>query len=86
VIVGGGADGGGPEHAWTCLSVEVGASGADPLEKHEALDGGQRDEDGKQVILVRHHELHRGFDKTSTYARRVRWVLDVEKIVGAFAR
>lgn len=87
VIVGGGADGGGPEHAWTCLSVEVGSSErADPLEKHEALDGGQRDAAGKQLILVRHHELHRGFDRTATYNRRVRWVLDVEKIVSAFAR
>lgn len=87
VIVGGGADGGGPEHAWTSLGVEGDSSEhARGIEKHEGLDGGQLDDDGKQLILVRRHQLRRGLDTTSSYARRVRCVLDVKKIIGAFGR
>jgi hypothetical protein len=90
LIVGGGDDGGGPEHAWTALtSVE------DPGYNHpypslllDGLDGGQRTQDAgrHQCIQLRDHELRDGWDITSTYRRRVRYVIDVMAIVGRFGR
>jgi hypothetical protein len=89
LIVGGGEDGGGPEHAWTALSC-VDDPGYDPGVGYliDGLDGGQRTEDAgrHQWIVQRDHELRDGWDITSTYRRRVRYVIDVMAVVGRFGR
>lgn len=89
VIVGGGPEHGGSEHAWTSLASTGDAFARVPgeyLETHEGLDGGQLDGAKCQVIRLRAHELHAGWDSTSTYRRRVQWVLDVARIVERFGR
>lgn len=74
VIVGGGSDGGGPEHAWTLLD-----------DSGEGVDGGQRDAKGFESVALRSHVVSGGWDRTDTY-RRVRWVIDVMACVTAFGR
>jgi hypothetical protein len=89
VIVGGGSDGGGPEHTWMALDVE-GDPYADvghPCELITGLDGGHRDEKtGFQSIVHRDHELCRAVDEAAGLRRVVRWVFDVEKIAAKFGR
>jgi hypothetical protein len=87
LIVGGGEDGGGPEHAWTALSC-IESPYPDGGLLLDGLDGGQRTEDAgrHQWIVQRDHELRDGWDITSTYRRRVRYVIDVMAIVGRFGR
>jgi hypothetical protein len=85
LIVGGGEDGGGPEHAWTALSC-VENPYPDGGYLLDGLDGGQRNAGGHQLIEVRAHELRDGWDITATYRRRVRYVIDVMAIVGRFGR
>ncbi len=70
VIVGGGFDGGGPEHTWIALAGGFG------------IDGGQKDPNGWQHILERSHYVSAGRDG----ARVIRYVLDVEAILRAFGR
>jgi hypothetical protein len=89
VIVGGSPALGGWEHAWTSLSIAVSPyehAPDDAVETHQGLDGGQHDGADKQVIHLRQHELHGGWDSTATYRRKVQWVLDVEAIIRAFGR
>lgn len=89
VIVGGSPAFGGAEHAWTSLSIAVDPYAHAPsehTETHQGIDGGQRDGAGKQVIHLRQHELHDGWDSTATYRRCVTWVLDVARIVEWFGR
>lgn len=84
VIVG--PDNGAPEHVYTVLAIE-----ADPYDAGwciEALDGGQRDDDGHQVVRIRDHvisgEIDRADGATEPGAgvpRRVRWVIDVTKLL-----
>jgi len=87
VIVGGGVDGGGSEHAWTVLDV-VADPGYEPTPGQlvTGLDGGQRDAGGHQLIALRDHEIRDGWDVTSTGRRRIRYVLDVAAIVQRFGR
>lgn len=87
VIVGGGPDGGGPEHVFTVLEVD------DADNDITALDGGQRDAQGHQVVRVRHHVIADGADRAHDanepgggLPRRVRWVLNIEKILERFAQ
>jgi hypothetical protein len=84
VIVGGGTDGGGPEHAWTLL--ETTWAGYDGRVLDVGLDGGQRDGDGAECIRVVEHVLREGWDQTERSTRRVRWVVDVEGVVARFGR
>ena len=84
LIVGGGADGGGPEHAWTTLFA-VESPYVDGGLLVTGLDGGQR-AGGYQAIALRDHHLLDGRDVTTTGARLVRWVLDVEVIIERFGR
>jgi hypothetical protein len=84
VIVGGGTDGGGTEHAWTCLGTEW--SGYEPRVLVSGLDGGQRDGGGYECIAVRDHEIREGVDWENGRGRLVRWVLDVERVVARFGR
>ncbi len=86
VIVGGGANGGGPEHAWTCLDVVGDPYDAGAGLLVTGLDGGQLDGYGAQAIRTRERELLGGRDCTDTGARVVRWVVDVERVVGAMGR
>ena len=87
LIVGGGEDGGGSEHAWTVLDV-VANPGYEPTPGLliTGLDGGQRDAGGHQLISLRDHEIRDGWDITSTGRRRIRYVLDVAAIVQRFGR
>jgi hypothetical protein len=87
LIVGGGEDGGGEEHAWTALSC-IENPYPDGGLLLDGLDGGQRTEDAgrHQCIEVRAHELRDGWDITATYRRRVRYVIDVMATVGRFGR
>jgi len=87
LIVGGGEDGGGSEHAWTVLDV-VPDPGYEPTPGLlvTGLDGGQRDAGGHQLIALRDHEIRDGWDFTSTGRRRIRYVLDVAAIVARFGR
>lgn len=87
LIVGGGDDGGGSEHAWTVLDVvpDPGYE-ASPGLLVTGLDGGQRDAGGHQCISLRDHEIRDGWDVTSTGRRRIRYVLDVAAIVQRFGR
>jgi len=79
VIVGGGADGGGPEHVWIALS-----SPEDDV--IDGIDGGQRDGSGRQEIRAREHRIVDGLDQAyddgvaSRVRRRVRYVIDVEAL------
>jgi hypothetical protein len=70
VIVGGGHDGGGPEHTWISLGGGFG------------IDGGQKDPNGWQHILERSHYVSAGRDGP----RVIRYVLDVAAILRAFGR
>lgn len=86
VIVGGGSNGGGPEHAWTCLDVT-----GDPYDAGNGLlvtglDGGQRDDAGLECIRVVDRELRGGVDHTEHGGRVVRWVVDVQRVVEKFGR
>ncbi len=85
VIVGGGTDGGGPEHAWTALSVAW-----DPYEPTvtvQGLDGGQRDDLGYETIVLRDHVIVGATDSTVPgLSRKVRWVLDLDAILARFGR
>jgi hypothetical protein len=77
VIVGGGEDGGGPEHVYMALP------------DGDGVDGGQRDDAGYQVIRIRKHELRDGWDSArddghpAGRPRRVRWVVDCEQVLAA---
>lgn len=91
VIVGGGDDGGGPEHAWTM--IETAWAGYDGRVLDLGLDGGQRHPtalgtDGKhaQLVALRDHELRDGWDTENGSRRKVRAVLDIEAIYKAFGR
>ena len=92
VIVGGGADGGGPEHVYLVLDVEP-----DPYEDGSllvtGLDGGQRDAGGHQLVIVRDHVLVNGNDRGlrandpgGGSTRRIRFVLDTGAILDRFGR
>lgn len=84
VIVGGGVDGGGPEHAWICKTAKrVGYVDAVHV---EAIDGGQRDDGGHQSIAERDHRIEDGHDVTDTYRRTVRWVIDTMAVVSKWPR
>lgn len=87
LIVGGGPDGGGAEHAWTTLSC-VADPGYETTPGYllDGLDGGQHDAGGHECIATRDHELRDGWDITATYRRRVRYVIDVMAIVRRFGR
>ncbi len=81
VIVGGGSDGGGPEHAWMSLGGI------------EGLDGGQRDDQRYQVIRIRNHDIVNGWerghlsnDPGGGMRRKIRLVLDLEAILSEFGR
>lgn len=78
VIVGGGTDGGGSEHAW--IFVEGTASDA------YGVDGGHFDVRGFQSVIRRPHAIREGWDSTSSYRRKVRFVLDAVAICEAFPR
>jgi len=88
VVVGGGADGGGPEHVWIALTVEA----FDEQLVAGAIDGGQRDADGHQVVRERKHVLGAGYDLARDDGapggapRRVRFVVDVEAVLERFGR
>ncbi len=84
-IVGGAESDGGPEHAWTALSV-VANPYPDGGLLLDGLDGGQRNAGGHQLIEVRAHELRDGWNITATYRRRVRYVIDVMAIVARLGR
>ncbi len=84
VIVGGGVDGGGPEHAWMVLEIDPDPSGAGYLVT--GLDGGQRDGRDFECIKIRGHAISRGFDTVDGLRRRVRAVLDLDLIFGRFGR
>jgi hypothetical protein len=77
VIVGGGADGGGPEHVWMCLPDGQG------------VDGGQRDAEHYQCVRIRKHDVDDGWDAAHDdgvrgFARRkVRFVIDCEQVLAA---
>jgi hypothetical protein len=77
VIVGGGVDGGGPEHVWMCLP------------DGEGVDGGQRDAEHYEAIRIRKHDIDDGWDAAHDdgvrgFARRkVRWVIDCEQVLAA---
>lgn len=77
VIVGGGSDGGGPEHTWYATDVDG--------ENVCAVDGGQV-VDRYQCVLRREHTVTDGWDVTATYRRRVRAVIDVGAVLGKFGR
>jgi hypothetical protein len=55
-----------------------------PIEREQRVDSTSSATRDFQVIRVRDHELHRGWD--ATYNRRVQWVLNVEPIVERFGR
>lgn len=74
VIVGGGLDGGGSEHAWTFIGDGTG------------VDGGQTDAEGYQEIRIRSHTLSGGFDITRSYRRKVRAFIDVSCVLERFGR
>jgi len=88
VIVGGGSDGGGVEHAYTVLSAEP-----DLYDEHvmsvTSIDGGQRTASGLQTICKMDRTLGGGWDNASRASdpgggssRRVRWVVDVAGMMG----
>lgn len=85
VVVGGGTDGGGPEHVWICLAP----TGDGRL---DGIDGGQRGRDGSQLVKMRQHELADGYDRAfddgagGSARRKVRFVIDTEKVIERFGR
>ncbi|MFT3772382.1 MAG: hypothetical protein QM820_43870 [Minicystis sp.] len=92
LIIGGGTDGGGPEHAYMALTVDD-----DPDEPEgiliTGLDGGQRDDGGYQIITQRDHVLRRGLDHAldandpgGGTRRKIRFVLDLDAILKRFGR
>ncbi|APR75426.1 Hypothetical protein A7982_00772 [Minicystis rosea] len=92
LIIGGGTDGGGPEHAYMVLTIRPDPDDDDALLAH-GLDGGQRDDEGFQIITTREHVLRRGLDQASDgndpgggTARKVRFILDLEAILQRFGR
>lgn len=92
LIIGGGTDGGGPEHAYMVLSVGPDPDDDDVLLIH-GLDGGQRDDDGFQIITTREHVLRQGTDRASDgndpgggARRKIRFVLDLAAILERFER
>lgn len=90
VIVGGGEDGGGPEHVYTV--IDVGGDGDAPPGDVllESIDGGQRDAGGHQCIQRRARRITDGWDYAhgtdpgGGSGRRVRWVIDGEKVLEKF--
>lgn len=90
IIIGGGADGGGPEHAWIALSVSVDEDAASLAAS--GIDGGQRDAAGFQVVKEREHVMGQGRDRATDdgaqggAARRVRYVIDTETVLERFGR
>ena len=92
VIVGGGADGGGPEHVYMVLDVQP-----DPYDDGgwlvTGLDGGQRDAGGCQLVIQRDHIIGHGRDRGTRAndpgggsTRLVRFVLDTGAILDRFGR
>jgi hypothetical protein len=89
IIVGGGTDGGGPEHTWMVLDVEsdVYADVGHPCEMIAGIDGGHRDETtGFQSIVHRDHDICNGIDEAAGLRRVVRWVFDTERIIAKWGR
>lgn len=92
LVVGGGADGGGPEHAYMVLKIED-SPDEDGALVVVGLDGGQLDEGNHQVITVRRHTLIDGADRAESAndpgggaARKIRFMLDLGAILEAFGR
>jgi len=85
VVVGGGTDGGGPEHVWIAL-----APAGDG--RIDGIDGGQRGRDGSQLVKMRQHELADGYDRAfddgagGSARRKVRFVIDSDAVVARFAK
>jgi hypothetical protein len=71
VIVGGGIDGGGPEHVWCCVA------------EGEGVDGGQV-VNGYQAIVCRPHDVAAGWDSAGGLRRRVRAVINTVRVVARF--
>lgn len=83
VVVGGGSDGGGSEHAWTCIeSRDLGAGEW----LATGIDGGQRDAKGFEWVIERAHDIGGGIDHCGTTRRRVRWVIDTIACVARLGR
>ncbi|MGK4001138.1 hypothetical protein WMF31_00835 [Sorangium sp. So ce1036] len=74
VIVGGGPEYGGPEHVWTALDVTAQGYPDETTALICGLDGGQRDEHGRQAIRIVQHEISGVPPRDG--ARRVRCVID----------
>ncbi len=90
LIVGGGEDGGGTEHAFTCVDVcRAGYSGVLLV---TGIDGGQRsaapgtDGRGAQCILERAHDIVDGFDSCGVSRRKVRVVINSALVIERFGR
>ena len=92
VIIGGGTDGGGPEHTFMVTSINVDPDPRTPAEAREVLtviEGGQRDAGRFACIIQRDHEIddHSGLDHAPGSApRKVRFVLDTGAILERFGR
>jgi hypothetical protein len=89
VVVGGGTDGGGTEHAWTVL--EVRRVGYEPAVCIVGLDGGQRaaelgaDGKGAQCIRIRERLWRDGMDVVEGgSARKVRFVINAALVLARF--
>jgi len=74
VVIVGGPGYGGPEHVWTVLDETAQDYPSEDTALLVGLDGGQRDEHGRQVIRVRQHEIT-GVPPVDG-DRRVRWTID----------
>lgn len=81
LIVGGGPEHGGPWHTYICLPDGTG------------LDGGQKDEDGYQIIRIRQHSTAGGWDTAQDdqsgkgrIRRRIRHLFDLSAILDRFGR
>jgi len=92
VIVGGGEDGGGLEHVF----IVTQATPAYFNERHvflTSVDGGQRDSERYQCVLVKSRDwlngwdhVEEGTDPGSGSRRKIRVVIDMARVVAKFAR
>lgn len=92
LIIGGGPDGGGPEHAYMVLETSEIDDGSGKL-TITGLDGGQRDTSGQQTIVIRDHEVASRVDRAENASdpgggsrRKIRFVLDLGAILDRFGR